>query len=256
MRRKDGRPATYSHPRYWTEAERVQAGLLVEEGLSPARIARALGRSVTAIEVWMKRHVKRRQVRPYTARRVAALLGVPCSKTVTWWIAEGYLREVRGHGLRAAHGQRHLVRRDMLIDFLKNRRYWHLWDPAKGTDAGLRDVVARHRPRGRFLTTRQVGARFAVGHRAVNNWIRCGLLPAVRRGNWLVWEGDLASFVPPCQRSKEGMRLRRWTVQEVATLCAMRSAGAAWEELARALDRTTRSVMNRWYDLRKELKAA
>lgn len=209
MRRKDGRPTIYTHARYWSEAEHTRARLLVEEGASVPTMARALGRSETAIEVWMKRHVKRRQVRPYTARGVALALGIPSRKTITWWISRGWLAEVRGHGLGAGKSARHFVRHDQLVAFLKDPRYWHLWDPSKVADRRLRAVVRLYREDGeRFLTTGEVGDRLGVKHSTVTDWIRCGELPAVRRGNWLVRERDLKFFVPPCERSKVGMRHR------------------------------------------------
>jgi len=74
----------------WTPDDDMTLDDLAAQGLSMPQIARRMGRSVNSVDVRSGGRI--RGLRPMSARQVAALLGIGCSKTVSRWIAEGWLR--------------------------------------------------------------------------------------------------------------------------------------------------------------------
>ena len=236
----------------WTEDELLQLEQLIGRGLSDEAIGKRLGATAVAVNIARKRHgIAPRGRVLLTARTVAARLGVGCSKTIAWWIKQGWLQGRKGQ--RCGKNRMWYVSEDALQEFLEDERYWHLWDPARITDSDWR-TWAYHQRTVRFLTTREVGDRFAVCHSTVHDWIQRGLLPAVRHGNWLIREIDLAGFVPPCERPKTGLRLKRYSANEDRWLRYLLRQGSTVEEIAGTLERNSGSIYGRL--ARLGLKAA
>lgn len=188
----------------WEANDLLALEEMIEQGRGDAQIGQALGCSAGAVNIARKRRgIRPRRKAMLTARAVARRLGLGCSKTVAQWIRAGYLKGRKGQ--RCGLNRMWYVDEEALLDFLEDRRYWHLWEPDK-VEPGLRAWLSEVRNGARFLTTGEVAARFYVQHPTVNGWIHKGHLPAVRRGNWLIRESDLLGFVPPCERSRKGRR--------------------------------------------------
>lgn len=195
----------------WKEWPAEQTDLLhkmLDAGYGYDAIARRLGRTRVAVEIKCKRAGVRVTTSPATlsARDVAALLGKGCSKSVTRWIQQGWLRARNAGG--PGHTALWRVQWDDLTAFMERREYWSTWEPARITDACLREwaqELRQHEPR--YLTMGQVAARFCVSYKAVAQWINKGWLPAIRAGkqNRLVLESDLDGWVVPADRSKAGI---------------------------------------------------
>jgi len=227
----------------WSAEDLLRLEELLARGWTDRKIGESLGCSAVAVQVVRKRNgIAPRQRLILSARAVARRLGIPCSKTVTWWIRAGYLKGRAGQ--RAGPNRMWYVTEDAPVCFLEDERYWHLWSPA-AVEPALRPWIADLRNGARFLTTRQVATRLCVGHSAVNAWIRRGLLPAVRRGNWLVREADLRGFVLPCERSKKGKRPVRFSPQEDVQLVSLRGEGKPLAVIAACLRRPLGSCAGR-----------
>jgi len=241
----------YTHAKYWTEAQRTRLQLGIEEGLSTAAIARALpGRTRTAVNVYCKRHVRRRQLRPLSARDVATLMGWSCGKKAARLVRSGALRG-QVLALHAGPNRRFAVEYGDLELFLEDRRYWPAWDPQLIADRRLRAHARIARPpsaASRYLTPGEVARRFYVGCGAVNEWIQRGLLPAVRHGNWRIAESAVEDFVPPNMRPSRprAYAVHRFTAAETASLMAMRAGGATWAQIADAFGLSISSVWGRY----------
>jgi excisionase family DNA binding protein len=217
---------------------------LIERGWPDERIGARVGTSAEAVNLARKRHhIHARSTYLLSTRAVARELGIPCSKTVTRWVARRYLRGKRGQTWGPY--RQWYVERDHLLDFLDDPRYWHLWDPERIPDPATREHYQALRTE-RYLTTGEVAERLYVEHPTVQAWIQSGVLPAVRHGNWLVAESTLVGFTPPGQRSKAGMTKRAWTEREDATLLDLRARGWSWRRIAVSMDRTIGSVANRF----------
>lgn len=133
----------------------------------------------------------------YSASRIGRLLGVG-NKAVTRWIRCGAMRYVVGH--RAGTGRVRLVSPEELVHFLHNPKWWYVWDPANIPDPAFRELTERIRGGAEYWTTGQVASWFEVSITSVNNWIKRGLLDAVRHDNWLIRRTDAQSFKPPSHR--------------------------------------------------------
>lgn len=249
--RKHGDPLTLRRPRTrvrWTERDLFQLEDLLARGFSDAAIARRLGCTVTALNLARRRHgIRSRSQLLLSAREIANRLGIPCSKTVAHWIAQGWLDGKRG-APRGGNRQWQ-IREESLWSFMEHPDHWHRWQPERIRDPYLREWAIDVRAGVRFLTPGQVAWRFCVTHNAVNVWIRSGLLPAVRNGNWLIRESDIAGFTPPGQQSKAGMRHQEWTDAEDDRLYALREVGLTFQQISHALGRSLGAVSNRWYRL-------
>ena len=230
-------------PRFWTPARLFELAGYLERGWTDEQIGRQFGKSATAIQLARKRHgLNARRKNLLSARQIAREMGVPCAKTVARWIERGHLKGRRGQTWGPY--RQWYVTREALTDFLQDPAYWHLWDAARLADPDLRRLYLQRRTE-RYLTVGEVAERCFVVQNAVNDWIHRGVLPAVRRGNWLIPESALEGFVPPGQRSKVGMRRRPWTADEDARLLELRAAGLPWVKIGVALGRSTGSVANR-----------
>lgn len=205
--------------RNWTPDLLATVDELVSQGRSDTFIGKRIGRTATAVKVARKRHgiVGRTKV-TLTSRKVAALLGIPCSKTVTRWIHQRNLSGRR-------NGRIWYISDEALQRFLEEPCYWHLWQPDRITDRDWREWATALRRNVRYLTTAEVGDRLAVNHQTVNSWIHKGVLPAVRRGNWLIRESDLEGFVPPYDRPRAGYKMPAPIPQPIAEGWAFETYG-------------------------------
>jgi DNA-binding transcriptional MerR regulator len=227
----------------WSAEDLLRLGELLARGWTDGKIGESLGRSAVAVQTARKRnHIRPRLRLLLSARAVASKLGMSCSKPVGSWIRAGYLRGRRGQG--AGRHRMWYVSEDALLRFLEDDQHWHLWDPSR-LDASLKSWATEMRSDVRFLSTGEAGQRLGVTHAAVSHWINRGLLPAVRRGNWLVRESDLRGFVLPCMRSKRGKRPRRFSAQEDAQLLSLRREGKGLAAVAACLRRPLGSCAGR-----------
>lgn len=153
-------------------------------------IARALGRTEIAVRDRAARlGVNTRNTNGRTVRATAVLLGVDWH-AVGWWIRQGWLRAHRT-GLLSGKGQQRVVEYEDLLAFLEDSSHWHLWEPERIGDAGLRLWTAEMRAGVRYLTTGEAGDRLGLTHYTVNGLIRQGRIRAVKRGaNWLIRQED------------------------------------------------------------------
>lgn len=237
--------------RNWTEDDLFVLDEMIHQGLSNRAIASRLGRSAEAVEIKRKRMgLRSRLDATLNGRKVARLLGVKCSKTVTWWLRNGWLE---GRYLN----RRWLITEEDLLAFLGDPNYWQLWEPERITDAPLREWAVEQRTE-QYLPAGEVARRYSVTTKAVYQWVMRGRLRAVRRGNgnWLVPASALVDFVPPFERSKAGMLRNPWGERETQQLVVMRSSGMTFAAIAGRLDRTLESVANRWYRVQEQLEVA
>lgn len=189
-------PRRKPEPRAWPERRRWQLIALLESGAEDDVIAGKLGCTANAVELARKRYnIAPRSKAIMTARAVARLLGIGCAKTITRWAASGWLK---AH--RAWHQGRTrvlTVKHASLFEFLENPEHWHRWSPERITDPRVREWALSIRAGVRFLTLSEVADRYFVQPATVHSWIEKGWLPAVRNGNHLVRESDLAGFELP-----------------------------------------------------------
>lgn len=233
------------HPkRNWTTEQLTALEWMLDKGMPDAAIGKALGRSATAVQVMRKRsRLPSRTERNYTCRKLGSLLGVD-GKAVAWWIRNRWLRGRQGQ--RRGRNRQWVVTEDALMEFLENRAYWHLWDPARLADRDLREWALEQRSE-QFLTLAEVARRFWVVESTVGSWLDRGELPFVRRGrgNRLVPESSLRGWVPPGQRSKKGMVQRPWTEFEDAVIRRGRANGESYAAIAASMDRSPSAVASR-----------
>lgn len=199
--------ARWKDGKAWTAIDVDRLIQLVDAGHGYDTLARRLRRTRTAVLIKCKRLGVRVTTTPATlaARDVAALLGNACSKSVTRWIALGWLpaRNAGGPGCKALWR----IQWDDLLAFMERRDYWPTWEQDRIRDAALREWAQELRAAagGRWISIGEVAERYCVDCRAVNTWIRKGWLPAARYGNWWIWSADLEGWLPPCERSRAGI---------------------------------------------------
>lgn len=185
----------------WTEGElryldtHVGADTLAE-------IAQALGRTRNAVKVKaMRRGLRQRRPNPkaahhpgFSARQVARLLGIGCSKTVVWWIREGWL--VGSQTIGAGQYRRWRILGPDLEDFLRTYRW--LYRSERIQDRGWRAFVTGL-PREEYLTTGQAAPLlFFANSTCVTQAIYRGDLFAVKRGNnWQIPRSAMRTYEPP-----------------------------------------------------------
>lgn len=187
--------------RDWTEQE--EAFLRDTIGWRAAEsIAAALGRTPLAVRIkakrlglhWVKRQGKANAALGLTARDVQGLLGLSCAKTVTWWIAEGWLS---GTKREIAYGEHTIwrIHPSALEAFLREYRW--LYDPARIRDRGWRAFVASLPP-APFVGVREAARLLPYTIGGISQMIRKGDLPAEKWGpNWRIPLAAIHAFVPP-----------------------------------------------------------
>lgn len=235
----------------WTERDRATLGTFLRIGWSDAAIGSFLGRSESAIHIKRIRwNMGSRRTFMLNMSAAARALGIPCAKTIRFWIDRGYLPARDGQGA-GGHARELWVDRLELVKFLADPEYWPLWNPDRVRDPALREFVKGRRDgkNDSYLTVGQIAERFHVVRDAPNTWIRAGLLPAKKRGNnWIVKESDLAGFVPPTDNPPY---FRRWKFQEERRLLEL--AGdkrRTWTSIGRVLDRRPMACFIRWQKIR------
>lgn len=115
--------------RPWTIAELDELYTLIDKGFGYSHIARKLGRSREAVVLKTARiNYRLTHTRAaLTARDVAGLLGLSCSKTVARWIEQYGLR-ARNAGTKQKPIWR--IQWDDLLTWLEDRAHWMAYDPA------------------------------------------------------------------------------------------------------------------------------
>jgi hypothetical protein len=231
--------------RVWTPERLFALDELIRLGRTDVQIGRALGVTAEAVNIARKKGgLPCRSLVLLSARTVAERLGVGCEKTIPRWIARGWLRGSRGQ--RRGPNRQWYLTEEALWDFVANPAAWHAWDAARITDADLRAYAVDVRGGERWLTPGEVADQCFVTVAAVNTWVRAGIIPARRYGNWRIRESDLVGFVPPNQRERRGVSCHRFTAAEDAGLVAMRGAGMTWQAIGEAMARPLGSVYGRY----------
>jgi len=187
--------------RDWTEEDLATLRSLVGRR-SVEAIAATLGRTPTAVRVRLKRLGLRQVKRAgrtvpglgYTAREVAALLGVRCSKTVGRWIRAGWLVATQ----RPIRYGAHLIWRveaSDLEDFLRDYRW--LYDPARIVDRGWAAFVAAL-PGAGYVGTAEAARLLPYTRGGIVQLIARGDLAAERWGSgWRIPVAAIRAFTPP-----------------------------------------------------------
>lgn len=212
--------------RAWTPNELAEIEDLIGQGWSDERLAKRFGCTVNGIRLARKRYgIPSRTEALLNCRVIAERLGIACSKSVARWIQRGWLRGRRGQ--RRGGNRQWYVTEDALLAFLEDPDHWHRWDPARIVDRDLREWAEELRAGVEFLTLSEVAERTFVQPKTVGQWIDKGWLPAVRHGNRLVRESDLAGFTLPTIGGLTRIRFleRRgyqWVAMDVS------AAPAAW----------------------------
>lgn len=215
----------------------------LEETGTQAGVARQFGCSETAILRVKRLH--RLDRLPMSARKAAARLGRH-HRVVTQWLDWGYLRGVSRPD-PAKHRARWVITQAALLDFLHDRRYWHLWSPDEIADPRLRrqiDVRRENAP----LRVKQVMARFGVSESTVHRWIDRGRLPGQYvAGVWLIEPADVAAF----ERPKIGGNGHGFTREEDCYIWHSVRLDASCQAVARMLERCQSSIATRYRWLKR-----
>lgn len=170
----------------WTKAEEWRLIDGLDHHLTHAQIAAQLGRTPMAVRDRAAK-LKERLLkgRGLTVRATGQLFGVD-SKTVAWWINQGWLPAAASK-IDMGRGCVRFIQRHDLEAFLADEAYWHLVDPARITDHNLRNWAIDIRHGLTFLTTAEAGRVLGIFHYAVNQLIRAGRLRAAKHGpNWMI----------------------------------------------------------------------
>lgn len=174
---------TAPKPPVWTAEEEAQLLALMETHKTYAEIGRLLKRSRTAVQD-RATHVLKTSARTCNGMPMLAigrLLGID-GKTPAWWADQGWLVSHRyGQHKRGAF---RIVEYDDMLAFLSDPRYWHVWDPERIRDAGLRLWARELREGVVFLTLPEAAARLCMSPAGVNRAIREGRLPAAKYGGY------------------------------------------------------------------------
>lgn len=214
----------------WTPNERWQIEDLLHQGYTYEQIAARMKRPVMAVKIKLhRRKLSYRRVQGvYSCVGVARLLGVPQSQTVAGWIARGWLKARHTTGV---HKARWRINEWDLLQMLERRDTWMAWDADRITEPGLRDWARDMRAVGRWVMTSEVARRFHVSIDSVNYWARQGLLDTVKYNSYhWIWEADLDSFVPPCDRPRGPGR--SLTTEETVAVRHAVAGGATYQSQA------------------------
>jgi hypothetical protein len=195
-------PRTRAYMPRWTAQDDQEVIDMVETGKHPREVARKLGRTETAVKIRAKRHLggmtwlKNAWYAPMSARDVARVFGLSCSKRVVIWVERDWLK-ARKQGRKQAGTWR--VSQDAILDFLACREGWMSWEPEHITDPDIRAEALRLRAEadGHWVRLTQWACRRGYAKSTPDNWIEKGLLSGIKWGVWYVWSADLEAFVPP-----------------------------------------------------------
>jgi hypothetical protein len=195
---------TTRHCRLWTLHDIARLKRLIDDGYTYADIGQQLGRTSEAIRSKAAnldyRQMTHRQT--LTSGMIQQTLGLVDDGAVLGWIKRGWLpaRNVRPHGKQA----RYHVRKVDLYAFLQDERHWARWSPETIVNDGMRCWATEMRAnKPRWLTTKEVAARYHVQIQTVIDWIRKGRLSGVQGAYYYaIHESALDDFVPPCMREQ------------------------------------------------------
>lgn len=192
--------------KYWTVLDIWKLQDMIDQGFSIQLIAKRLGRSYNSVDVKTKRLGLRPRKSPNTlsVQDAAQLLGIPCSKTITLWIAERGLPACNASNVSDKAFWR--IELLALYEWLEQRTNWMCYNPNRIPDQRLREHLIDIRRGKRWLTAGEVAERYHVHFKTVNTWIREGCLPAERWGNWWIFESDLKGFIPPYDHPRGNTR--------------------------------------------------
>lgn len=184
-------------PARWTEREKT---LLITKRhlLSPAEMAKMLGRSEVAARLKLKRlgYNWIRDVNGFfTMRATARIFGVD-AKAVGWWIDSGWLR---GDSFPTGQGP-YCARKiawEAICDFIEDEGCWHLWGPGRMKPGNFKEYAEEIRDgRGRFLTTGELGRLAFYDHRWIRELIARGVIRAKKHGpNWKIAKEEADRFL-------------------------------------------------------------
>ena len=233
-----------ARPRRWTPEERA----FMRDNLGTMElddIARALGRTPTAIKIAMRRRdlsprTARLDAGVYNARQASRLLGASCSKVVTTWIRQGDMEGENAGNVVRPYWR---ITRASLLAFVASPLAAYCLDPARIADPELR--AAWHRAgHPRHLSAMEVAARLGVCVETILRYCRAGKLRAVRYPNWLIPETELPALDKLLSLHKP-KPLARFTSEEERILVGGVSLGYSIPVLAARLDRPQNSLYGR-----------
>jgi len=189
--------------RIWTRAELDY--LSDNYGLMPDRaLARQLDRPVNGIVIAAKRHLRiNRKANFYTARNVADLLGISCSKAVVWWIRKGWLQGCRS-SVSCGGGRMWKFTEDQAVSCLRKRPW--LVDLDRMQPGYFRSVVREEWEADPWYTLAEVGELLGLAVcggkcEGVTRYIANGWLKAEKRpggpwqGQWIFRRSAVEDFL-------------------------------------------------------------
>lgn len=234
-----------STPRVWTRERLSKLEGLIDQGMTDAQVAERMGTTAMAVTLARRRKLAlpAGTLTIWTAGRVAKLFGVNV-KTAASWMRRGWLKVRRND----KYGQRivWVTTEDDLTAFIENAAYWHVWEPARMTDAAWREWATEVHSE-RYLTTDEVGKWLCVVPATVVSWIRNGELPAAKHGMyWRIAESALKGFVIPSNRSRAGRPRRPYSEIEERAIPILRAAGMSWDDIGALLGRQRNHVSAHW----------
>lgn len=200
--------------RRWTEDDRALFDLMTQQGYGALDIARKLKCDVTRIYNYSsggKLIAARNQAgaRVRSMEDIRRLFGVN-KMSPTYWRQRGWLKARRNraysHRIGKAERPQYLVSEDALMDFIQTRESWVAWECATMTDVTWRAYAedVRRAAGGRWLTTKDMAARFGYDEKTPPEWRRRGILGGValvKYGSALFfWSADVDQWTPPMER--------------------------------------------------------
>lgn len=247
-------PLSRSAPRAapWTtrEDEFLRAHLGV---LSEAEIAQSLGRTRMAVHLRWSRDLKlpapSKNPVIVTGHRIAQMLGVD-EHAVVKWIDRGILPGRRLPGERTIR----VVDRRVLTQWVVNPAHWIYFDPRRVRDRRLRRLLALARKRwnDEWWTPGQAARYHGVDHRAVNQAIRDGRLPAVKWGNWHILRSDAVR----ARFRQKGDATQEWSEAGDAFLVLANAVGLPSGAIAAMMGWTDKRALYRLSILQRDRRVA
>lgn len=185
--------------RVWT-AERVErARGLIAMGQTPHEAARALGNSYYSMQRALRKHGGQTIAElktGYTVQDAAHALGI-CSTTVKLLLEAKLLRGRRYGGKRRSGGRWH-IERPALVDFVRERRAWMVYEARFIRDEDLRTLAlaARKSQPGEWVRFVDLSHEMGLARHTVGRWYAKGVWPG---DGWdvAVWGITYFLWVPP-----------------------------------------------------------
>ena len=205
---------------------------------SDAEIAEHLGRSVTGVQLRMKRYLDlpaRSKMQDWpNLRETARRLGIPDSKVFRAWERRGLI-EI--HDLPLGRTCR-VVYWPRMVRFAVNPMHWIYFDTDRVQDSRLRRLIERQKERwtDEWWTTGQVAAYHGVEAQDVQRNILLGKIKAVQWGNWRVLRSEATRPDLVFYKGKGSVNNRAgWTPEEDAFIVLARALGHSWYVVSRMM---------------------